>query len=90
MDWKKELQHNIKTAEDVEKSLNWNLSSVDKNKLEEIIKTYPMSVPEYYLSLINPNDPDDPIRKLCIPSISETDMDGSFDTSGEADNTVVQ
>lgn len=88
MNWKKELQHNIKTADEVEKALNWNLSLKDKNKLEQIITRYPMSVPKYYLSLINPNDPDDPIKKLCIPSISETDMSGSFDTSGEADNTV--
>ncbi|HPX27827.1 MAG TPA: KamA family radical SAM protein, partial [Treponemataceae bacterium] len=58
-------------------------------KLTQIIERYPMSVPRYYLSLIDKDDPDDPVRKLCIPSISETDMSGSFDTSGEADNTVV-
>ncbi|NLJ57380.1 MAG: KamA family radical SAM protein [Tissierellia bacterium] len=89
MDWRKELKNNITTAKELNETLNLNLSPKDMNKLEQIIERYPMSVPKYYLSLINPDDPDDPIKKLCIPSISETDMSGSFDTSGEADNTVV-
>jgi len=65
------------------------LTENGKNKLDEIICRYPMAIPEYYLSLINKDDPDDPIRKLCVPSLLETDMNGSFDTSGEASNTVV-
>ena len=47
-----------------------------------------MAVPSYYLSLIDPRDPDDPIRKMAIPSVRESDWDGALDTSGEADNTV--
>ncbi len=90
MNWKEELHENIKTAEGVDEFLNWNLSQKDKNKLDGIIKRYPMSIPKYYLSLIDANDPNDPIKKLCIPSIDETDMSGSFDTSGEASNTVVK
>ena len=31
-----------------------------------------MAVTPYYLSLIDPADPDDPIRRMCIPSIQET------------------
>lgn len=89
MDWKKELLNNLTTAEEIKEALNLNLSDEEMIKLKRIIERYPMSVPKYYLSLINKNDPDDPIRKLCIPSIKETDMSGSFDTSGEADNTVV-
>jgi len=90
MEWKKELETNIKTAEGVKKALNWDLNAEDEEKLKNIIKRYPMSIPEYYLSLINPNDPEDPIKKLCIPSIKETDLSGSLDTSGEASNTVVK
>lgn len=89
MDWKKELLNNITTAEEILEALNLSLSDDELDKLKQIIERYPMSVPKYYLSLINKDDPDDPIRKLCIPSIKETDMSGSFDTSGEADNTVV-
>lgn len=57
-------------------------------KLSSIVETYPMAVPEYYLSLIDPKDPDDPIRRMCIPSEAEMDRDGAYDTSGESDNTV--
>lgn len=89
MDWKKELKENITTAKEIKKALNWNLNEEQTKKLEDIIELYPMSVPKYYLSLINPNDDNDPIKKLCIPSINETDISGSFDTSGEAANTVV-
>jgi lysine 2,3-aminomutase len=35
---------------------------------------YPLAITPYYLSLINPDDPDDPIRKQAIPSIEEISM----------------
>ncbi|WP_312699116.1 KamA family radical SAM protein [Sedimentibacter sp.] len=89
MDWKESLKNNITTADEINEALNWILSEEEKNKFNEIIDRYPMSIPHYYLSLINKDDPEDPIRKLCVPSILETDMSGSFDTSGEASNTVV-
>lgn len=89
MDWRKELNNNLTTAEEVIEALNVKLSNEEIIKLKQIIERYPMSIPKYYLSLINKDDPEDPIKKLCIPSISETDLSGSFDTSGEADNTVV-
>lgn len=57
-------------------------------ELSAIVETYPMAVPEYYLSLIDENDPNDPIRRMCIPSEDEMDGDGVYDTSGESDNTV--
>lgn len=89
MDWKIELKSNITTADEIIETLNWELSAKEKCNLTNIIDNYPMSIPKYYLSLINKNDPDDPIRKLCVPTILESDMSGSFDTSGESSNTVV-
>ena len=55
--------------------------------LERLLCEYPMRIPDYYLKLIDFSDPDDPIRRMCIPSLFETDRDGSFDTSGEQSNT---
>ncbi len=66
------------------------LSDVEKERIGEIIKRYPLRVTPYYLGLIDKNDPDDPIRKLCIPEYSEYTDDGEEDTSGEAQNTVVK
>jgi lysine 2,3-aminomutase len=52
---------------------------------------YPLSVTPYYLSLINPDDVDDPIRKQAIPSPMEMTMGamGSEDPLGEREDTVV-
>ena len=48
-----------------------------------------MFVNPYYLSLVDENDPEDPIRKLCIPADAELKAGGEMDTSGEHDNTVM-
>ncbi len=65
------------------------LSAAEEASLQSILDVFPMAIPQYYLSLIDWDDPDDPIRRMCIPSLTETDISGDFDTSGEADNTVV-
>ncbi|MBQ3199395.1 MAG: KamA family radical SAM protein [Firmicutes bacterium] len=57
--------------------------------MDKIAEQYPMLTNDYYLSLIDPTDPDDPIRKLSIPSAWEIEEGGDVDTSGEGDNTVV-
>ncbi len=57
--------------------------------LSAIQKTYPLLVNPYYLSLINPDDPNDPIRRMCIPGTEELDLAGLADTSGEATSTVL-
>ena len=49
-----------------------------------------MMITPYYLSLVDPKDPDDPIGRMCIPSLDEFDPGGSFDTSGEASNTKME
>ena len=41
----------------------------------------------YYLSLINPKDKNDPIKKIIIPSVNELNTEGEYDTSGEKNNT---
>lgn len=45
---------------------------------------------DYYLGLIDWTDPDDPLRRLVIPAMSEGDDWGSLDASNEADVTVVR
>lgn len=74
-----------RTAEDLAPLLRLNES--EQTRMAEILEHYPMQIPEYYLNLIDFSDPDDPIRRMCIPSTAETDLDGTFDTSGEHDNT---
>lgn len=72
----------------VEELANYaDLSAKDKEQLEQVVKIHPMRVSPYYLSLINWNDPNDPIRKIAIPSLEELNLEGIYDTSGEAENT---
>ena len=66
------------------------LSSDEAKRIEEISERYPFCVPPYYLGLIDPDDPDDPIRKICIPGPQELSGTGMEDTSGEGDNTVIR
>lgn len=79
---------NIQTLEQLSQYFP-QINSQDPS-LKLIAERYPFSIPEYYLSLIDPKDIHDPIRKMCVPSFIETSAEGSFDTSGESNNTVIR
>ncbi len=64
------------------------LSEEEISQIRQVVKRYPMVVPEHYLSLIDPDDPQDPIKKMCIPSLEELALGGLEDTSGETNNTI--
>jgi lysine 2,3-aminomutase len=81
----KELEKIICSVEQV--ACNLGLSPDETEQLKKVAQIHPMRVSPYYLSLINLDDPDDPIRKMAMPSLGELDLDGVYDTSGEAENT---
>ena len=85
MDWREILKTNVTHAGELEDIMH--LNGEHEQEVERILERFPMSVPRYYLSLIDWNNPKDPIRRMCIPSLEENDMTGKFDTSGEAENT---
>lgn len=87
MQWNQELQHNIRNVQGLLPYMKMN--EEEQQRMQEILHQFPMAVTPYYLSLINWDDENDPIRKMAIPSIYETDLSGSFDTSNEAGNTVM-
>ncbi|MCW3998096.1 MAG: KamA family radical SAM protein [Candidatus Bathyarchaeota archaeon] len=64
-----------------------HLSFGELEQLKKIVQIHPMRVNAYYLSLINWNDPKDPIKQMAIPSLDELNLEGFYDTSGEAENT---
>lgn len=76
----------IETVSALEKYVT--LDDSERSVISEAADRFPMRITPYYLSLIDPNDPNDPIRRMCIPSAAELDASGSYDTSGENDNTV--
>lgn len=79
------MKNNICTINQLEDFTD--LSPKEKKKLKQITQRHPMRVTPYYMSLIDWDDPDDPIRKMAIPSIEEFNLQGTYDTSGEAENT---
>ncbi len=64
------------------------LSDAEKARLKEVTKVYAFRANEYYLGLINWNDPDDPIRRLVIPHEAELVEWGDLDASKESKVTV--
>lgn len=53
----------------------------------EVLRRFAFRANDYYTSLIDWDDPDDPIRRLIVPSGEELTGSGSLDASNEAANT---
>ena len=86
MTWKKQLQDNITSAAQLREFRQ--LSEEEERRMDAILHKYPMRVTRYYLSLVDwDNYEEDPIYRLCVPTIREDDLSGSLDTSGESSNT---
>lgn len=67
--WQRQL---VTGARDVEALVARGLvSSSDAPGLVAVVERYQMLVSDYYLSLIDPTDPDDPIRKQALPDVAE-------------------
>ena len=60
-DWKWQFRHRITTVEELARYIP--LSSKEQAEIKLVISRYPFSVTPYYLSLIHPEDPNDPIQK---------------------------
>ena len=88
MSWQNELRNGIRTAEELAPILGWTAEETAQHA--EVLDRFPMLITPYYLSLVDPKDPGDPIGRMCIPSLEELEGGGSFDTSGEADNTKLE
>ncbi|HDL01330.1 MAG TPA: 4Fe-4S cluster-binding domain-containing protein, partial [candidate division Zixibacteria bacterium] len=64
------------------------LSSIEKKQLQGVNEKYVFRANDYYLNLIDWNDPNDPIRKLIIPHKDELTEWGQLDASNEEQITV--
>ncbi|MFW3146128.1 MAG: KamA family radical SAM protein [Thermoplasmatota archaeon] len=66
------------------------LTETEKANLENVVEKYAFYANEYYLGLIDWNDPDDPVRKIIIPTEDEIMNGGSLDPSNERSFTVAK
>lgn len=69
-DWKWQFANRYTDVEKLSKYINF--SQTEKDNIEKCLKSFRMAITPYYLSLINPQDENDPIKKQCVPSIEET------------------
>ena len=60
------------------------------NRLKPITEKYVFRANDYYLNLINWEDPEDPIKQLIIPREEELNEWGQLDASNEASVTVAK
>jgi len=67
-----------------------NLPEDVRAQLRKVAEKYVFRANDYYLSLIDWNDPNDPIRQLIIPRIEELSDWGRLDASNEAAITVTK
>ena len=66
------------------------LSSTEREDLEKVNEQFIFRSNEYYQSLVDWNDPDDPIRRIVMPDIQELDDWGQLDASNEEKYTKVK
>ncbi|RLC49520.1 MAG: KamA family radical SAM protein [Candidatus Cloacimonadota bacterium] len=85
--WRKELKTNIRTIDELKKYIR--LTKLEENQFKNIVKYHPMNITKHYLSLIDFEDPDDPLKKMVIPSLEEMNLSGSYDTSDEKSSTIL-
>jgi lysine 2,3-aminomutase len=87
--WKWQFRNRITRVEQIAQLIP--LSTEEQAQLKLVTMRYPLSVTPYYLSLINPDNPDDPIRKQAIPSPMEMTLGamGSEDPLDERKDTMV-
>lgn len=76
LDWRHELRNNISKIDQLKSLLP--LSGQEEEALRRVADAHPMNIPRYYLNLIDPTDPDDPIRKLAIPATEELIVAGAM------------
>ncbi len=69
-DWKWQVKNRIETFDQLRQYIP--LTEAEEEGVKKALQTFRMAITPYYLSLIDPNDPNDPVRKQAVPAGSET------------------
>lgn len=67
--WHWQVNHRIETLEELKALVK--LTPEEEEGVRESLKSIRMAITPYYLSLIDPDDPNDPVRKQSIPTGAE-------------------
>jgi lysine 2,3-aminomutase len=86
-DWKWQFANRIDNVEKLSKVIP--LGEQEKVDITNCLNKFRMSITPYYASLIDPNDPNDPIKMQSVPSIAElydneNDMEDPLNEEGDS------
>jgi lysine 2,3-aminomutase len=76
-DWRWQSQHAIRTVRQLRQLLRF--TPAELAAMEALEAHYKLAIPPYYFSLINPDDPDDPIRLQAVPAAAELENPSGYE-----------
>ncbi len=68
-DWTWQAKHRVETLDELKKYMK--LTEEEEQGIRSCLDAFRMAITPYYLSLIDLNDPNDPVRKQAIPTAHE-------------------
>lgn len=68
-DWKWQFRHRLKAAEEVEKVVR--LTEAERKAIEQSATKFRLAITPYYAALMDPENPECPIRKQAVPGLGE-------------------
>ena len=74
-DWKWQLKNRVTTVDQLRQIVN--LTPEEEAGVHESLKVLRMAITPYWASLMDPDDPHDPIRMQAVPTIKELDFSAS-------------
>jgi L-lysine 2,3-aminomutase len=74
-DWKWQFRNRVRSLRQLASVLNRSIASLAA--CGPVLRTYPMAITPYYLSLLNPADENDPLRRQCFPDPRELTFSGA-------------
>ncbi|MHC4788334.1 MAG: KamA family radical SAM protein [Planctomycetota bacterium] len=88
-DWQEQLRNSVTTAEQLEQYVN--LTPEERAGIERIEGVFNWGISPYFASLMDPDDPDCPVRRQVVPRIQELqDELGVWDPLKEEDHSPVE
>lgn len=87
--WQRDLSSVITRRTELEKLIR--LTEDESRAIDELSRAYPLKVSRHYVSLIDPADPNDPLRRMVVPSVAElSHRPGEEDDDVHADEARYQ
>ncbi len=88
-DWQQQIRESIRTVEQLERFID--LVPEEREGVEQIQGVFNWEISPYYASLMDPDDPNCPLRRQAVPRIEElTDPLGVWDPLKEEDHSPVE